>query len=447
MTRSVNNQNKVLIVSYNPLSKEGANGRTLEFLVGAYDANNISQVYFSGETPDFSVCHNYYRVCENQLLKSVLKRKKAGGRVSDTADHTLVSNPDEEKTADGIARYAKKNKRSVCIKFFRNILWKIGRKKWQTQEFDEWIQDVSPDVIITISGKNSCFHAIAVDLSRKYHLPLVVYHCEDYCMKNTQGRSFLYKRYISGLKKSVKRMMECASLAIYNSNRIKQIYEENFKTTSLVAYMSTDMIPREEKKTMSNLHSMVFSYIGNLGLDRYRSLYEISKALKKVVPGAVLNIYAPSVPDDFVPLLESTDNMNYKGYVSYSECRKIMMESDVLVHAESFDEKTKSDLQIAFSTKIADSLASGVPFFVYAPIGIASTDYLLETHSACVATNSDELYSKLIEFVNSEKVRHEYVTAAQRVAKENHSFAVTTEMIANSIRCVVETQKENHGKT
>lgn len=439
-------QKRVLVVSYNSFSRESANGRTLEFLVGAYDTDHISQVYFSGETPDFSVCHQYYRVSENQLLKSVLKRKKAGGRVSDTVDHTLISNPDEEKITGGMARYAKKNKRSVWVKFFRNMLWKIGRKKWQTQEFDEWIQDVSPDVILAISGKNSCFHDITVDLSRKYHLPLVVYHCEDYCMKNTQGRSFLYKRYINGLKKSIKRMMEYASLAIYNSNRIKQIYEEIFQTPSLVAYMSTDMIPREEKKTTSNFHPMIFSYIGNLGLNRYCSLYEISQALKKVAPGAVLNIYAPSVPYDFVPLLESTDNMNYKGFVSYYECRKIMVESDVLVHAESFDEKTKSDLHVAFSTKIADSLASGVPFFVYAPIGIASTDYLLETHSACIATNSDELYSKLIEFVNSETVRQEYVTAAKRVAKENHSFVVTTEMIANSIRRVVETQKENHGK-
>lgn len=424
-------QSRVLVVSYNALSKENANGRTMEFLVHAFSKENLAQLFFSNENPDFSVCDKYYRVTEKQLLEAFLKRKKVGGAVFPAKipkNAKVVKAPAGK--LDRINSIAKKNKGSNMVKFLRNSLWSLTRKQWFNSALDEWICNFSPDVILTVSGKSSCFHNIVLNMAKKYSLPVVVYHCEDYCFKNMYPRSFMYGRYIKGLKKSVDKLMKYASLAIYNSDAIKELYSAEYSTPSMVAYMSTDMQPVNKEQKNENL---VLSYMGNLSLGRDRSLYQIGKALSKIDPSAKINIYAPGISEIFTEKLKEMPNMEYKGFVNYEECREIIAQSDILLHGESFNETIKQDLRIAFSTKIADSLASGVAFFVYAPKGIASTDYLLKHNAACVATSKEELEEKLSELVNDAALRAQYAEAALKTVKENHTLETTVKRIEERI--------------
>ena len=67
-------QSRVLIVSYNALSKENANGRTMEFLVSAFSKENIAQIFFCGDNPDFSFCDRYYRITEKNLLRAFFNK-------------------------------------------------------------------------------------------------------------------------------------------------------------------------------------------------------------------------------------------------------------------------------------------------------------------------------------------------------------------------------------
>ena len=64
------NTPRLLIISNSCLSNSTSNGRTLKnFLVG-WDSDKIAQFYLQNEAPDFSVCHNYYRVTDGQTLKA-----------------------------------------------------------------------------------------------------------------------------------------------------------------------------------------------------------------------------------------------------------------------------------------------------------------------------------------------------------------------------------------
>ena len=55
---------------------------------------------------------------------------------------------------------------------------------------------------------------------------------------------------------------------------------------------------------------------------------------------------------------------------------EVIANSDLLVHVESFEKFYTRDLKYAFSTKIADSLASGIPLFMYGAEQISCTRYL-----------------------------------------------------------------------
>lgn len=427
-------QSRVLIISYNALSKEGANGRTMESLVHSFSKENVAQLFFSNEKPDFSVSDRYYSVSEKQILKAFFTRKPVGAPVKNEAQ------TQKKETAaikidryDKITTFARRNKGSVLVKFLRDYLWNLTKKQWFNASLKQWIQDLSPDVILTISGKNCCFHNMTLEIAKKYALPLVVYHCEDYCFKKQPPKFVLHKRYIRGLKKSVDALMEYASLAIYNSDAIRDMYSKEYATPFMVAYMSTDMQSVKKKNTD---HSLVLSYMGNLALGRGASLLQVAKALSAISPDARIDVYAPNISEGFSQEIKGLSNIEYKGFISYEECKQVIANSDVLLHAESFDERIKATLKIAFSTKIADSLASGVAFFVYAPRGIASTDYLLKHNAACVATSPEELEEKLRDFVSDPCLRQRYIDSALEIAKENHTLKKTAKEIECAINCV-----------
>lgn len=427
----MNGQSRVLVVSYNSFSKENANGRTLEFLVNSFEKQNLAQLFFSSEGPDFEYCDRYYRITEKNLLYALKKRTPVGRALVKSQDSFDGGVKNATTTfGDRISGFAKRNKTSTFIKFLRNFLWKLTKPQWFNKSLQNWIAEFAPDVIFTISGKNSCFHYIALRIAKSYNLPLVVYHCEDYCYKNAYPNSLFYKAYIRGLKKSIDELMRYASLAIYNSDAIKSIYSEFHSTPHMVAYMSTDIHPviktHKEKE-------LIFSYMGNLGLGRDVSLCELAEALLQIEPLAKIQVFAPNVSDWFVQTAKDLPNIEYKGFINYEECRAVMEQSDVLIHTESFDEKIKQDLKIAFSTKIADSLASGVPFFVYAPKGIASTDYLLKHGAACVATSKEELQKKLALFVEDDSLKDQYVTSALAIVKKNHTLQTTVKQIEERI--------------
>lgn len=433
---------RILLVSYNALSKENANGRTLEFLLGAYGRDNIAQLYFSSEKPDFSVSNRYYCVDENQLFKAVLKGGSVGAPVSEPKETAQSGTLKKKDLLSYIAAFAKKKKKSSLVKFLRKLLWEKGAKRWKTEVFDKWVEGFSPNVIFTISGNNSCFHKIAVDLADEYGLPLVVYHCEDYCFKDTKHKSLFYKFYIRELKNSVDRLMERASLAIYNSDSIKDLYSKYYRTPSIVAYMSTDMKPREI--IPMNEH-FTLSYMGNLGLGRYESLCEIAEKLKGISSDARIYVYSASAPEEFLKQIENLPNIKYMGFIDYKKCREIIYKSDLLIHVEGFGEGIVKELKIAFSTKIADSLASGVPFFVYAPRGIASTEYLIEKNAACVVTDIDELGIKLEAMIKDSNMRENYVQNALKTVNENHTFNKTATYIMTKILEVSNIYRSQNG--
>ena len=131
-----------------------------------------------------------------------------------------------------------------------------------------------------------------------------------------------------------------------------------------------------------------------------------------------INIYGKIPNDEVKSAFENCAGINYKGFVSYNDVVRIMKESDLLIHAESFDDFYKWDLQYGFTTKIADSLACGTCLFVYAPRELACTQYL--EGIACVATERNQLKEKLMNILEDKELRGKYISAGLEKVKENH---------------------------
>ncbi|MFA7193212.1 MAG: hypothetical protein WC131_03755, partial [Bacilli bacterium] len=115
---------------------------------------------------------------------------------------------------------------------------------------------------------------------------------------------------------------------------------------------------------------------------------------------------------------------------SYERVKEIILSSDLLIHIESFEEYALKDLKYALSSKIGDYLSSGVPFFVYSPIGMTSTNYLLEFIPDFVATCKVEALFKLKEILTGE-IKYPYEEKVRPVVVAHHLLKNNQEVFDN----------------
>ena len=210
---------------------------------------------------------------------------------------------------------------------------------------------------------------------------------------------------------------------VYNSPKLMESYSKIFKNSnSIVLYNPADDYFLQERPESERRG---IAYLGNITIGREKSLCEIADSIGKL--GLKLDVYG-AIPDDKVKRqIEGNESISYHGVVSYKECCNIMINSMILVHAESFTVNKELHLSHVFSTKIADSLASGACLFVYAPSDIALTEYLENTNAAVIATSHDEMVSKINVIIKDRSYRDRIRENAKRIVQLNHIKSKTAE--------------------
>ena len=92
----------------------------------------------------------------------------------------------------------------------------------------------------------------------------------------------------------------------------------------------------------------------------------------------------------------------------------------LVFHTESFDPFYCKDIRHGFSTKIADSLASGTCFCIFAPETLSCTKYVKTNNCGCVITDESMLEIALKEVIETGDLRETYVKNALAIVEKNH---------------------------
>ena len=87
-------------------------------------------------------------------------------------------------------------------------------------------------------------------------------------------------------------------------------------------------------------------------------------------------------------------------FVSGEEFIKDFFNAEVLLHTEAFDEDSIDLVKHSVSTKIADSLFSGIPLLAFGPDSVSSMKHLIRNDCAVIATNPDELRNAVFKVLN-----------------------------------------------
>lgn len=405
---------KLLVISNCCLSDTTSNGRTLKnFLVG-WPKDKLAQFCIHFDDPDFSLCDDYYRVSDRDALNAFrFKGAKNGTDLPTERKATITT----EKAVE-----TQKVKRNAISAYLREIIWSC--KRWKGSYFDKWVSDFSPELILLQAGDCGFMCKISLEIAQKYNIPIVVYNSEAYYFKDfdylgsTGAAKKFYPIFKRRFRKDFKHLMAKTHSAIYCCDMLTEDYKKKFSTPGVTIYTATEVEPCDKSNLPS--HPFRISYLGNLGVGRHTGLVEIAKALQSISPELKLDVYG-KIPNDTVKIaFEACPGINYKGFVSYEQVKEVMRDSDVLVHTENFNDYYRLDLKYAFSTKIADSLASGTCFLLYAPEEIAASQYLINNEAAYVVSKKEALKTTLSTLINDPTTRTRYLSNAQNLVKKNH---------------------------
>lgn len=399
---------KILVISNACFSNIDSNGRTLAKLFLGYPKESLAQFCVYG-TPDFEVCENYYKISDSAAIKSLLTLKAKGG-VLKKEDFTETSSSSPYKGAGN-------KKKKPLMHLLRELIWSLNM--WQGKSLKSFIKDFDPECIFLFLGNNAFLVNFARQIAEKINIPIIVYSTEDYYFKDynyiSKRPSVFYWLLRKLLVSSYKKAEPFIKKGLFNTPKLTQRYADAFKYPCYTVFAKSDIDFIENYKVPES--DFKVSYLGNLGLNRQKALSEVADALSSIIPGAKLDVYGKCSKDVEMELKENP-NINYMGFVGYEDVVKIIHQSNLLIHAEFNDPLYLKDLQAAFSTKIADSVCSGTPFFMYADSILAGTDFLLKNNCAFVACNKENLKGTLKTALLDEKARQEIIKNAEIIRED-----------------------------
>ncbi len=412
------NNKRILIISNNCFSVSNSNGRTLGNLFYGWPKENLAQICVIAQDPNWDLCDNYNCIEDKSMLRAFTHFRKVAGR-------KLLKNEtkSENQEATGNTKRANVGKKTVTKVALRELVWAC--KRWNSKDFQQWVDEFNPEVLVLQFGDSFFMLDIAYYIATTRNIPLVIYNTEGYYFfpRNwhhvTKLDWLIFPIYNQIYRKKVERVMKLAKHSVYLNDKLKEDYDRVFGDASTVIYNSSSVELSDAPLFAADVPKIC--YLGNLGLDRDSGIIEIGEVLHSINPMYKINVYGKA-DDAMQARFAEAPGVDYRGLVSYEEVKRIIAESDILLHVETEKGYKERQLQYAFTTKVADSVASGRCFVVYAPEVLACSKYIRQYRCGWVASNKEELRTQIEHIISEKKERDEILANAKRVAGENHSL-------------------------
>ena len=409
---------KVLSISLSTWRKDSGI-HTQTDLFKLYDKDRVAQIYTKSDLPNTDVCDNFFRISENEIIRSVYKRNKVGKRVFNS-----VEMDDETKKAVQAEKelYTKAHKKkSWLMTLIREYVWMLGR--WKTKELDKFIEEENPDVYFVPIYPVAYMGKIQLHILKKHPKPYVCYLADDNYSYKPCGKNLFALWHRHMLRRVVKKLAKnCTEMFTITKTEAEDT-DKLFGTKSIVLTKGINYDGLEyEEKTVSSPVRMV--YTGNLFIGRANSLVEISKAMEKINKDGervTLDIYSQTVMDDKTMEYLNSNGCHFKGSVPKSEVDAIQKNADVVVFVESLEKEHRFDARLSFSTKLTDYFKNGKCIFAIGDKTIAPIVYLRDNDCAIISNEYFEIEGQLRYLLDNQEKINEYGKKAFECGKQNHN--------------------------
>lgn len=429
---------RLLIISASNWIENTSSGNTFSNMFNCWDKDKIAMVYTKSDLPQNDICYKYFRMSETQVMKSYFDKNIS---IGEEIDLRKLKN---DKFLKSDVAIEDKVKNSSLKKFFYNVLL-LGREimwccsKWKTKELDDFLNDYRPEVIFACGYGSAFMNKIERYIIQKSGAKAAFFIGDDwYSLRQINLSPFFWIMRLWNRREVRKTVKEC-DLFYTMAPKVKEQFDKYLKINSKILAKSGTF----DKLVQTELNKpLKLVYTGNLFCGRWKSLARIARSLEQINKNgkkAELYIYSiEKLTNKQKKVLEIENTSYFMGGISVQEVKNVQNEADILVFVEAMDLKDRYISWLSFSTKIVDYLEKGKCIFAIGWEQSSPIDYLIKNEAAVVATNRQEISTKLEMLVNNEKLISEFGKKAFETGKKNHSKNIVDAKMIEDLRILGE---------
>lgn len=423
---------RVLIVSRGVWNDAGTSS-TLSNIFQNYDSAKLSQIYIETKKPNTCLCQSFFQISEYSLIKKIYKwSTKTGRRV----DATYSENSDVARKEASTMTFVREH-RSFAYTMLREVLWHLNG--WKSKELRAFLEEENPDVLWLTGSPLILMNRLSQYVVKRSMKPYCIYEMDDvYSYKNCGSNPFKYI-YRFFLRRRVKKLIKGASQVFVISPKMKREFDGLFGIDSIVLTKGIDYTDRPFRE-VNPTRPVNMVYTGNLIYGRLSTVEKLASALDEINKQScrlVLTIYTGTpVPDSIRETMTKNGSVMFHDPVPYTQVSEIIRKSDVVLFAESFEEKKKNLARLSFSTKITDYFSEGKCLLAIGPDDIAPMEYLIDNDAAITITSDQQINEKL-EYLLAPGIIQEYARKSYDCGRKNHNKSKLDEIVFGKLSDIV----------
>ena len=423
---------KILLISHNPFSTYQSMGKTFVSLFCNFEKTELCQLYIYPSFPNVDAVNSCYRITDRDAIKAIIPRSCVGQEVSVREyKGSMIEDKQDSKF------YAKRSNNQPLKRLIRDSVWKLSH--WYSKKLRGWLDEEAPTCIFLAPGYAKFIYDIALRISKERNIPIITYICDDYYFLE-QPKNFLGRMELKLLQRKTKQIFNHTSALITISEEIKKQYSKEFAVKTDVIMTGSGFEPRDKVFIKDEITS--FSYFGNIGVNRERSLSDIGRVLDEINgehnTDYHLNIYTRTDNEVVRAAFSGVKSIRMCGFLVGEEFEKEFFNADCLIHVEDFSRESVDLVKGSVSTKIADSLSASIPLLAYGPSGVASIEHLRRNDCAFVCTQKDKLREVIVKMIQDKNERGRITQNAVHVARKHHSCVSNSKRLKEILKQIQE---------
>lgn len=407
---------KVLIISHLPVATQNNMGKTFLSLFSKFDREELCQLYIYPAIPDVDRCSSFYRVTDKDVLRWFYTLKRPGGEVPREKIHQTQGLYEEEKDE---SFYRNRRNKSPVRRLLRDTMWSLSA--WYNDDLARWLDREAPTCIFLAPGVAKFIYDIALRIGDERGIPIVSYICDEYYFVK-QPKSKLDQLRLGLLKAKIEKLMGRSRHLMVICDELKELYSNTFDVPATTLMTGTSY-PMADVPALTEQPGEI-CYFGNIRCNRYVSLREVGRELDAINrdrgTNFKLKIYTSEKDPEILGCFRDIASVELCGFLTGAAFEQAFHDARLLLHVEAFDEDSIDFVQHSVSTKIADSLASGIPLLAYGPSCVSSMKHLMRHECAITATDQAELRTMLETALFDGNARKTAAENGLRTARKYH---------------------------
>ncbi len=426
---------RVLIVGTVPYN-EKSTSRAFDSYFHYWEKENLAQIFSNTKIPIKGHCSTLFQITDQRMLKRWMGKRIDTGKIFNYEQlPTEWKDNDLEVGSSVVSKlYGIGSKKNSLVYLARGVIWR--KNLWCTDKLNKWLDNFQPECVFLSFSDDFFIPKIALYVAERFDIPIISSIGDDYYFNYDRTLSPFYHIYKRLYRNLIRKVLCHKGSAIYIGDKIRDKYNMEFGLNGKTVYL-TSTIHRREFKVIDKVNPQI-SYFGNIRLGRNESLNEIGMALGQINKDYVLDVYSNESNPEFYKLFDSNPNVKFHGSVPYAEVQRKTVESDIVVVVEGFEKKYVDITRYSLSTKVADSLASGVSVLAYGSMECGAIEYAADT--GCIATCVDKknLVKVIHKLISEESYQRENYEKAIKITEMNHRLDNSTDIFESVVRSAID---------